>query len=1299
MFPKNMCIKSILLASLLIGFTQSAWAGDWPMWRYDIGRTSSTPEELSTDLYPQWIIELEKPKSCWPYTQFRMLFDQSYEPVVTGDLMFIPSMVRDRVTAHDIHTGELRWSYYADGPVRFAPIAWNGKVYFISDDSCLYCLDAPSGKLLWKFQGGPSKYKVLGNERLVSMWCARGGPVLHEGVIYFAAGIWPFMGSFIHALNAETGEIVWTNGGSCSDFILQPHSSPAFAGVSPQGYFAISGEKLLVSSGRSVPAVYDLHTGEFLYFQTVTKKGGYEILTTDQWFINEGIIYKTEDGSPMSMSKASIVVDDIMIGADEKGVISAQHITPEWVEFKDKRGDPQKRAKFKPIWETQQPIEKVFIRAGSRIYCGAPGLVAALDIPKPGENPSDAFSWYTEIDGTPWSMLAANKKLFVITQEGNIHCFGSEKRVPKIHKSPANPPSMKPTKSVELVRNILETSGVREGYCLVLGLMTEEMADYLAKESDLHVVGFEADSDKVDSLRRRCDARGIYGERIAFLPEDILSTPISPYLASLILSEDPEKAGYPVDAYIKKVFRLLRPYGGQAYFDIGSNKKSVQAFIEQINALDLPNAVVSQDDSGCVIMTREGALPGSSEWTHQYGDIGNTVCSKDQLVKPPLGLLWFGGPSHADVLPRHGHGPPQQVVDGRLFIEGIQVISARDVYTGRVLWRKELPGLNTYQMYYNESYVPDPYDRTYNQRHIPGANEYGTNFVVTSERIYLVREEVCLILDPATGDTLDEWKLPATSESPEPNWGYIGVYEDLLIAGAAPWRITEKDEEPIIQANNRFAMGSKYIVVMDRFSGKVLWTRKADYTFRHNAIVAGKDKLFCIDSVSEPKLNIMKRRGVKTAFEPKIFALNIRTGDEVWTEDKNVFGTWLGYSDEYDILLQAGSEAGDRARDEVEKGLVAYRGSDGSVIWESDRHYEGPCILYHDKIIPQTGGGTQSASAVTAFSLLNGEPLTTTHPLTGESIPWQWVRFKGCNTAIASEHLLTFRSASAAYAELWDKQGTTSIGGFRSGCTSNLVAADGVLNAPDYTRTCTCSYQNQTSLALVYMPPDDPDNPWVETWSFNYYPPPDAPKPVKRIGVNFGAPGNRFDEEGALWIEFPSVGGPSPDIPIYIDSKNSKLFRNHASHIQKENSHPNWVVSSGIEGEATIRIRPFIQPASIPERIDAFNHNAFTRQLPNEPYVAVGGFENPSPHTVRLFFAEPELVKPGDRVFDVYIQGSKVLQNFDMMKNTGGVQRPIEMEFAGIQIKDDLEISIKSADPRKVYMPIICGVEIIAENG
>ena len=97
--------------------------------------------------------------------------------------------------------------------------------------------------------------------------------------------------------------------------------------------------------------------------------------------------------------------------------------------------------------------------------------------------------------------------------------------------------------------------------------------------------------------------------------------------------------------------------------------------------MNLEQAEVSVSDHS-VVVRRVGKLPGSDDWTHQHGDIANTVKSDDHRVKLPLGVLWFGGSSNLDVLPRHGHGPPEQVIGGRLFIEGMNSLSARDVYTG-----------------------------------------------------------------------------------------------------------------------------------------------------------------------------------------------------------------------------------------------------------------------------------------------------------------------------------------------------------------------------------------------------------------------------------------------------------------------------------------------------------------------------------------------------------------------------------------------------------------------------------------
>src|SRR5205085_6668059 len=124
--------------------------------------------------------------------------------------------------------------------------------------------------------------------------------------------------------------------------------------------------------------------------------------------------------------------------------------------------------------------------------------------------------------------------------------------------------------------------------------------------------------------------------------------------------------------------------------------------------------------------------------------------------------------------------------------------------------------------------------------------------------------------------------------------------------------------------------------------------------------------------------------------------------------------------------------------------------------------------------------------------------------LTGQEEPWLIARTHGCNMVVASEHLLTFRSGAAGFYDLARQGGTGNFGGFKSSCTSNLIVADGVLNAPDYTRTCTCSYQNQTSLALVHMPE-------IEVWTNSTFQPAGR---IERLGVNFGAAGDRRDHSG-----------------------------------------------------------------------------------------------------------------------------------------------------------------------------------------
>jgi hypothetical protein len=66
--------------------------------------------------------------------------------------------------------------------------------------------------------------------------------------------------------------------------------------------------------------------------------------------------------------------------------------------------------------------------------------------------------------------------------------------------------------------------------------------------------------------------------------------------------------------------------------------------------------------------------------------------SHDELVKAPLGVLWFGGPASSGKLfyNRHFWGPSMAVIGGRMFIQGPSNLAAIDVYTGQILWQKPL---------------------------------------------------------------------------------------------------------------------------------------------------------------------------------------------------------------------------------------------------------------------------------------------------------------------------------------------------------------------------------------------------------------------------------------------------------------------------------------------------------------------------------------------------------------------------------------------------------------------------------
>jgi outer membrane protein assembly factor BamB len=1226
------------------------------MWRYDAQRSGASPHRLPANLELQWVREFPALKPAWP-DQPKMQFDAAYEPIVLDRTVFIGSPREDCLIALDSVSGSEKWRFFADGPIRFAPVGWNGKVYFASDDGHLYCVDASVGKLVWKFRGAPVERRILGNERLISTWPARGAPVIDGDTVYFAASIWPFMGVFIHALDARTGEVRWTNDGDGSIYMKQPHNTDSFAGVAPQGPFAVAGNQLLIPGGRSVPACYDRQTGKMLRYQLAEngkRGGGHDVVVMGDVFFNGGGIFAISNEKYLGEIGAPVVVGEEAFFSVLKGALtafarkSAQVVEEEDV---DKKGKPITLTRFAKkelgSYKTPQVAGRALIQAGSRLYSGEGQDLIALDFHR---DKGFSVAWKKTVDGTIARMIAADDRLFVVTFEGKIFCYGAGPPAVKEGPDPKRPVPAQVDAWTARARIILDTTNMRDGYCVAWGAGSGRLVTELAAQSNLHIIVVEPDAGKVHALRQQLTAAGLYGSRIAVHEGNAETFSLPPYFACLMVAEDLAGKGIALNAaFVSHAFHSLRPFGGVLCLPDNIRPGLLPVLVKEAK---LVNAEL-KDVKGLTCLYRQGPLPDSANWTHEHADASNTRVSKDKLVKAPLGVLWFGGPSNDGILPRHGHGPQPQVCDGRLVIEGMDMLRCTDIYTGRILWETSLPGVGKF---YN------------NLAHQPGANSSGTNYIATPEGVYVVLGSKCVCLDLATGKKIGEFKLPAIpGMKADTRWGYLNVSDDYVVGGAdplfdprldkvlpkglgddpdpdAPKKEVDKND-PLVKLLGEMRKSdnlssSKHLVVFDRKTGKTLWTVSAKLGFRHNGTCIGGGRLYTIDRLSAPQLSEYKRRGDDPP-HARLLAFDLQTGKLLWSTDKDVFGTWLSYSAKHDVLLEAGRVARDTLTDEP-KGVRAYRADKGAVMWY-DKNHIGPAMVHGDTVLLDQSG----------CDLLTGAVKMRNDPLTGQLTPWKWIRNYGCNTPAASEHLLTFRSGAAGYFDYCNDGGTGNFGGFRSSCTNNLIVAGGLLNAPDYTRTCTCLYQNQTSLALIHMPE-------AEMWtSFGTK---EIKGPIQRVGILLGGPGDRKAEDGTLWLEAPSVGGVSPLLNVKVAPGNPQWFRRHSSQIEGKF---NWVAASGAKGLSSVSLN-----------------------LGRGPKGAKRTF------TVRLHFMEPDRVQPGERVFHVALQGKQVLEKFDIVREAGAPLRSLVKEFTGVVVNDVLVVRLTASAGETV----LCGIEVIAEG-
>lgn len=902
----------------LLGATP-LYANDWPMWRANPGRTASVASTLPEKLAVLWSRELPPLKPA--FRDVRLQFDKGYEPIVLGQRLFVASSRDDSVTAFATDTGAQLWKVSADGPVRFAPVAGDGRVIFGADDGIVRCVSAVTGELFWQKRAVPNNRQLLGNGRLISVWPIRGGPVLHDGRVYFAAGVWPLEGVFIYCLDAATGREVWLNDGLAYIYGVHPHQAEAFGGVAPQGYLLVDGADLVVPCSSAYPARLDLATGKLKEFALPAAgrlPGG--------WFAST-----TEDKELQRKKRLGLLFDN--------EVNAVRH-------------------EDKPRAEGDAGVRRSFRAGGKELSFGGPW---------PG------------VTGKVHSVLAADGKVFIVTEEGRITALGTGKAdLRTTSTSETQKPRFTQHGPTALqARQLLAAAGTQRGYALVLGLGEPGLLEALAQQSQLKFLALTDDAAKLSSTRARLAAANLYGDRIALRQVTPKDSGLPPYFANFIaLASD---APVPNPTALKQIYGWLRPYGGRL---IGPESLARIAEVAK-----LPQASVKVTD-GLAIVTREGALEGSTNYKGEF------QTSPDVLVKAPFGVLWFD-----DTLGHFKRSPQPK------FVDGVMVSVDKD-------WL----------------------DIT-NRK---GKQDYKLQPAVFSD-IY-------------TGRVLDAAEVPASSRSFSP-----------------------VDREKVQQSQYRPP------------------TQKDDW--KPGAPVAG----------------------------------------------------------------------------------------------------------------------------------------TRANPLTGDYEPRTFPKSYGCDGGFDYGHLYTMRSGTAAFYDKRLDSGTIHISGPRSGCTSSVIPANGVLNVPYFYEGCSCSYPLPMALSLVNQPPT------FEQWAaWGSVAASNLAGKIERIGLNFGAPGDRRTDDGTLWLAYPAVGGPSPKVDVRTEPASPEYYYRHSVWIEGGEGWP-WVGASGVKGLQR---------------------------------VTVAGLK-PGSYTVRLVFTEPEAnAKLGSRKFAVRLQGQSVAENLDAVAEAGGPMRVVTKQFAKVTVTD-----------------------------
>ncbi len=634
------------------------------------------------------------------------------------------------------------------------------------------------------------------------------------------------------------------------------------------------------------------------------------------------------------------------------------------------------------------------------------------------------------------------------------------------------------------------------------------------------------------------------------------------------------------------------------------------------------------------------------------------MTSQDQRVRGDLGVLWYGDPGPSDMVNRHDAAAAPLSTGGRMFVQGFESIKAYDAYNGLFLWEYKNPGAVRTGVFNNED---------------------TSNLAASKDFVFCVVDDTCTILDAATGQVVREQRVPEPSDGVKRVWGYVAEYRGILFG-------TSTLRQDLDRARRRRGLvvdkTTDALFAVDARSGQQLWNYHGG-SIEHVTIAIGDDRVFMIDSsitreqresllhqdksalqTLSPEEAAKKEAELKDLDVRLVVCLDARTGDQLWAKPVDVTdcsyvgigggNLMLMYHDGHVVVCGANAN-GHYWRQFLsgqfsQRRLVVLAAETGEQLWAKDANYRHRPIVVGDEIFAEPW----------AFDIHTGQEKMREHPLTGQQTVWQFSRpGHHCGPVTATPNMLFFRSGFTGYYDLYGDSGTSHFAGQRLGCWVNAIPGNGLLMVPEASAGCVCQFS--LAATIVMEPRSD-----RATW--RVYSASGSNTPVKHLALNFGAPGDRRDAQGRLWLAYPrpnTVGRLEYvlSLPLQL-ATGGEYYRENDESVVIENAEAPWVLASGVRGLARCEI------------------------------PLLGADDPPATYSVRCYFAALDPPSPGSAAFDIKLQGNVVAEQVDVVREAGGIRRLLVRTFEGVPVKDNLVLELV---PRGEALPELAGVELVRQ--